>query len=189
MIKLNLLPEKVRAAERLRLILVLGSLVYVVALLLLGWRWSVAKAGVAEAAREVDAVYAELNAPGLKEAVDAVERFTRDQADKDAKASVVNALRKRQATLLRFIDALGDWTLDNQVWFTGVRVEEDSAKAARAVTIDGFAINPLAFASFFGLLESQPLVVGLKLEHARNGTDLQQNVYSFKVAFSLEDYQ
>lgn len=189
MIKLNLLPEKVRAAERLRLILLLGAAVYVLFLLGLALRWNSARAKVAAVELEVEAVNRALNAPELQQTVREVERFTKDKGEVSAKGSQVNELRKKQATLVRLLDALPDWTLDGQVWFIKVTVTED--KGAKQVVLDGAAVSRLAFARFYTNLESQPLVKKLVLDGAgvRVAAERGLPIIGFKVTFTLEEYR
>jgi hypothetical protein len=188
MIRLNLLPEKIRARERLMLIVALGILVYVLALLGLGWLWAMDVARVRAVRAEAAAIQRQLDSPELREAVQAVERYTRDKNEKNEKASVVNALRKRQATLVRLLDSLPDWTLNGEIWIT--RLEAKEGKGGNpAVLLAGTATSALAFAHFFTNLDSQPLVSGLKISTAprveKNG---QRELVSFQVSFDLEAY-
>jgi Tfp pilus assembly protein PilN len=183
MIKLNLLPSKVRAAEALRLILILGVVVYVVAAVGVAMRWTQAKARVAAAQLEVDAVNAELNAPNLISTVQAVEKFTKDKADEQAKASVVNTYRKQQVALLRLLDALPDWTSAGDVWLEKITADNNSGK----VTLEGAAMGSLAFARFYGMLENQALVKGLKMPDKSTVKAVRGiNAYGFKLEFTLE---
>lgn len=188
MIKLNLLPEKVRAAERLQLILILGGLVYIVALLGVGLQYTRARAKVSAIEREVDAVNAQLHAPDLQATVDAVVKFSADKDAVQVKASIVNQYRKDQVTLVRFVDALPDWTLNGQVWYTNIEVKGDKGK--RVVTMEGEAVSPSIFAKFYSSLETQPLVKSLNLESVVwNAVNRGHSVTKFKVTFSIEEYQ
>src|SRR5262245_29901003 len=138
MIKLNLLPAKVRAAELMRLVVLVGVAVYAFFLLILAWRWVAAHSKVSAMERARDEVRAQLNAPELTEAVQAVERFTKDEKEKNDKASIVNALRKKQVALVNLMDQVPDWVFDGQVWFTDFNVAWNGAE--RRVTIDGQAM-------------------------------------------------
>lgn len=188
MIRLNLLPEKVRSAERLKLIVIVGVGVYAVGLLFLGWGWMRAGAKVDKVKAESAAIEAKLNAPELREAVEAVNQFTKDQNEMKEKASIVNTVRKRQVTLVRLLDQLPDWTQDGTVWV--VRLEVKDGRGGREVGLEGHATSPLAFARFFTNLEAQPLVQSLKLTGPptpvpENG----QSVITFTVTFTLAEYQ
>lgn len=188
MINLNLLPAKVRAGERMQLILLLGGAVYVLGLLGLGWTWVSARSRVAAVEEQILGVQAQLNAPELREAVQAVDRFTKDEAEKNQKASVVNTLRKRQMTLLRLLDALPDWMLGGEAWLHTLDVKYE--RTDRVVTLDGIATSAQTFARFFTNLESQPLVKKLKLLAApTNSQDRGRAVVRFKLSFVLEDFQ
>lgn len=189
MIKLNLLPEKVRAAELLQLILLGGVGLYLLFLVGLGLRWNSARARVAVVEREVQAVYEALNAPELQQTVKEVERFTKDKSEVSSKASQVNELRKKQATVVRLVDALPDWTMGGQIWFTRVDLRED--KGSKAVTLEGGAMSNLAFARFYTQLEGQPLVRKLALDAAPTAATNErgQPVYHFKVSFGVEEFR
>ena len=183
MIKLNLLPEKVRAAALLRLILIVAAGVYLLGLFGLGIRFSQARARLDEVQREVDAVNAELNSPALLSTVQAVEKFTQDKADEQAKASIVEAYRRKQVVIARLIDSLPDWTMNGQVWFDHLVVEGEKG----AVGLEGDAVDSLAFARFYTLLESQPIVNKLAMPD-RPGPIVVRGltVWHFKVTFNLE---
>lgn len=183
MIKLNLLPAKVRASERLRLLLLLGVIVYLLAGVGLGLRYTQARARVEEAQKAVDAVYAELNSPALISTVQAVEKFTKDKADEQAKAGVVSNYRRQQATLPRLLDSLPDWTLDGAVWFDHLKFEAAKSQA----TLEGSTLTPLDFARFYALVESQPIVSKLNLTAKPTLAVLKgKNVTHFIIAFNVE---
>jgi Tfp pilus assembly protein PilN len=183
MIKLNLLPEKVRAAALMRLIIVLGVVVYILGLLGLGFRYTQARARYNEVQHEVDAVNAELNSPALISTVQAVEKFTQDKADEQAKASVVESYRRKQVTLARLLDSLPDWTESGQVWFDHILADADKG----TVTLEGDSMDPLAFARFYTLLGSQPIVTKLAMpDKGTMATVRGYSVMHFKVTFSVE---
>jgi hypothetical protein len=173
----------------MQLILLLGGVVYVLGMLVLGWAWMSARSRVTAVEDQILQVQAQLNAPELREAVQAVDRFTKDEAEKNQKASVVNTLRKRQATLVRLVDALPDWTMGGQVWVQSLVISTD--RNERLVTMSGNATSPMVFAQFFTNLESQPLVKKLKLPGAirTGGSERGQVLTSFSLNFVLEDYQ
>jgi hypothetical protein len=187
MIKLNLLPQKVRDAERLQLIVIAAVAVYGLGVAFLGWRWGAAKHRVSLVDDQIAEVQRQLDAPELREAVQAVDRFTKDEKEKSSKASVVNVLRKKQVTLLRFIDALPDWMVDGQVWLTRLEVQSTSE---RKVFMEGQAISPLAFAHFYTNLENQPIVKKLNMDNAPSQVTAKgKPVVSFRISFTLEEFQ
>jgi len=188
MIKLNLLPQKVRDGERLQLVIIVGVIVYAAGIMLLAWRWGAAKHRVSLMDDEIAEVQRQLDAPELKEAVQAVDRFTKDEKEKSDKASVVNALRKKQVTLLRLLDSMPDWMMDGQVWIQNLEVTVNGAD--RRVVMDGEAISPLAFAHFYTNLENQPIVKKIAVEAAPVlKPDMGKSVLSFKISFALEEFQ
>jgi hypothetical protein len=134
-------------------------------------------------------VRARSEAPELLQTVKDVERFTKDKSEMSAKASLVNELRKKQATLVRLVDAMPDWTLDGQIWFIKMEVKDD--KASKLVTLEGGAKSNLAFARFYTQLENQPLVKKLALEISQSGPTVEraQPVTKFKLSFTLEEYR
>jgi hypothetical protein len=131
----------------------------------------------------VDAVTAELNSPNLISTVQAVEKFTKDKSDEQAKASVVNTYRKQQSGLLRLLDALPDWTADGDVWLEKVTADNNTNK----VTLEGGSVGSMAFARFYGRLENQPLVKGLKMPDKSTTKGVRNwMINDFKLEFSLE---
>ena len=188
MIKLNLVPAKVRAAETLRMIVILGGFVYALGGAGVDWQWGQAHAKLTAAEREVDAVQAELDAPDLQDAVKAVKKFTDDLASVKAKASVVNQFRKDQVTMVRILDAVPDWTMNHQVWFTNL--EYKGEKTHHTVALVGNALSRALFARFYSFMDSQVLVKGLALDTVPADVQIRNTpCVQFKVTFSIEDFQ
>ncbi len=186
MIQLNLLPAKVRNAQRMRTVLLAAGIVYGVAALVLGWQWGRAKARLARAERETARVQAQLDSPELQEAVKAVQKFADGMAAMKAKASVVNSLRAQQVPLLRVLDLLPDWTLDGQVWFNEI-VASDAA-GRENITLSASALSRVLFARYFDFLDGQPLVLGLALQTAPSDAMVYGiKSVQFKLTFAVED--
>jgi len=188
MIELNLLPAKVRAAETLRLIIIVACFFYAAAALALGYLWSQGHMQLVAAERETARVQAELDAPDLQDAVKAVQHFSDDMASVKAKASVVNQFRKDQGTLVRLLDTLPDWTQNGQVWFS--TVESKGEKGHKMVSLVGNTTSRALFAKFYGFMESQALVKNLALDAPPAPTTVHNSqVLQFRLSFSIEDYQ
>jgi Tfp pilus assembly protein PilN len=108
MVNINLVPEKIRSTENLRLIVMVGAISLVLPALFWGYRYQGKRSELAQAEQEVKALNAELNSDALRNVVTEVEQFTKDQGDLTIKRSVVDQLRKRQVLLLKLLDMLPD---------------------------------------------------------------------------------
>jgi Tfp pilus assembly protein PilN len=188
MVKLNLLPAKVREAELLRLIMAAGVLVYLLALGLIAWRYTVAvrvRSGVEAEIRKVEA-----DLLPLKVIADEVKKLTDEKTEMDAKKAKLAELAKRQAYLVRMLDALPDFLEGGQVFLTKLDEVEDTKTGQRRITLDGAALSIEAWADFYGNLEAQSLVTDLKVE-SESKTALRgaRLVMTFKVSFLLKDPQ
>jgi Tfp pilus assembly protein PilN len=188
MIKLNLIPPKVREAERLKAIVAVGAILYAAAFLWLGSQWMAVRDELARVTAETDKVQAELNAPDLTEAVKAVQKFSEDLDAVKAKASKVNQFRKDQATLVQLLDSMPDWTLNGQVWFN--KVVADGGKGKRTITLDGEAVSRPVFAAFYELMDSQQLVKDLQFASALSTKPIHGvDTVAFTLKFSVGEFQ
>ncbi|HTA17464.1 MAG TPA: hypothetical protein VK786_06940 [bacterium] len=163
MIQLNLLPPKVRAAELLRKILLGAGLAYALVFGWVAWQWSVKHVQLVMEQHEVDRVQAQLNSPELQVAVAAVQKFADDMASVKAKASVVDQYREEQVPLMKLMDAIPDWTMGGQVWFTHLDAEEFGPAHTRSVVLGGATLSRALFAQFYEFIGDQPEVQRLSL--------------------------
>jgi len=185
MVKLNLLPSKVRSAELLRLLALAGGVVYALVAGLIGWRLLIASRGYAEVSLQVAKVDAELKP--LKVIADEVKKLTDEKNEQDSKKARLVELTKRQAYLVRLLDMLPDFVQGGQVWLTTLDQVADKS-AARRVSLEGRTLSMEAWADFYAGLESQGLVDGLKIENPPMlGKDGTKQYYAFKISFVLKD--
>ena len=185
MVKLNLLPSKVRSAELLRLVALVGVVVYALVAGLIGWRVLIASRGLAEVAVQVAKVDAELKP--LKVIADEVKKLTDEKSEQDSKKARLVELTKRQAYLVRLLDLLPDFVQGGQVWLTTLdqTVEKGSG---RRVSLEGRSLSMEAWADFYANLEAQSLVDGLKIDNPPMlGKDGTKQYFAFKVSFVLKD--
>jgi len=188
MIQLNLLPPKVRAAELLRKILLGAGLAYAVVFGWLAWQWSVKHVQLVMEQHEVERVQAQLNSPELQVAVAAVQKFADDMASVKAKASVVDQYRREQVPLMQLLDAIPDWTMGGQVWFTHLDAEEFGPAHTRSVVLGGATLSRPLFAQFFEFLGDQPLVQKLSLATPPlTGVVRNQQTVQFRLNFTGAD--
>lgn len=190
MVQLNLLPEKVRAAEALRKIILVGVAVYGVLALGLAWRFVAARSELALVQTGIDALRAELESDALKRTVAEVQRFTTEQADLKTKKSQVDVLRNRQVNLVRMFDTLPD-LLPPTVHLTSLFVREE--KGEMRFVVEGLAGTPEAVADFYVQLESHGLVLKPSLDDAPKYVDnvagLGRDAYKFTMSFLFEEYK
>jgi Tfp pilus assembly protein PilN len=190
MVKLNLLPPKVREAELLRLVFILGILVYILVAGLIAWRYTVAvqmRSGVEEKISKVEAALVP-----LKPIADEVKKLTEEKTEQDAKKAKLDELAKRQSYLVRLLDALPDFMQGGQVWLTLLdqTIEKNSD---RRIVLEGNAASVEAWADFYNNLESQSLVSELRIDTSPSvfttQTDHKRKVFHFKVSFILKEPQ
>lgn len=184
MVKLNLLPAKVRAAEVLRLAVLLGMAVYLVLIGILAWRYAVAKQALAEVGVKIAKVEAELKP--LQVIADEVKKLSAEKNEQEAKKSKLSELTRRQVYLVRAMDLLPDLMQGGQVWLTGF--DQDAAKGIRRIILDGKAVSPAAWADFYDNLDAQALIGELKIDAPMTSAfESGRAVYAFKVSFVLKD--
>jgi Tfp pilus assembly protein PilN len=185
MVKLNLLPEKVRAAEVLRLVALVGIAVYLAAAALLGWRFLAAHQALAVVNGKIAKVDAELKP--LQAIADEVKKLTDEKNEQDAKRGKLIELAKRQAYLIRLMDMLPDLMQGGQVWLVGL---DETVDRNRRVSLDGKASTMEVWADFYSNLESQSQVSDLKIDAAPAATkEGNRQTYHFKVSFVLKEPQ
>jgi type IV pilus assembly protein PilN len=185
MVNINLLPEKVRAAETLKLVVIIGTLCLTLPLLFWTYRYIGDKAKLAAVEQKIEVVNSELNSPKLKQVVQEVEQFGRDRADLDAKRSVVDLLRKKQVTVLRFLDVLPD-LVPKRAWLTKVELKDE--KGSRKVFLEGMALSSEVVADLYANLEAHAVIKNPSMDAAPTQV-LQRgkSIVNFKLSFAIED--
>ncbi len=186
MVKLNLLPAKVRAAEILRLAVIAALAVYLVLFGILAWRFAVAKQALAAVNTKIEKVEAELRP--LQVIADEVKKLSAEKNEQEAKKSKLGELTRRQIYLVRALDLLPDLMQGGQIWVNNFDQVVD--KNTRRITLEGRAISAEAWADFYDNLEAQNLISDLKIDVPLNNTTENGRVVStFKVSFILKDPQ
>ncbi len=188
MIRLNLLPAKVRLAELLRLAVLGGVVVYLGAVGFLGWRFALAKQDLAQVNRKIAKVDAELKP--LEKIAEEVKKLTDEQTEQSVKRSKLEELAKRQAYWVRALDTVPDLLQGGQVWLTSLD-QLDSKGGIRRIVLEGNAQSVEAWADFYDNLESQNQVTELKIEGEPSIWPSSalgvRKWYHFKVSFQLKD--
>jgi Tfp pilus assembly protein PilN len=183
MVNLNLLPEKVRAAALLRVAALLGIVAYMLAALVLGWRFLAAHQDLSAVELKITKVEAELRP--LQAIADEVKKLTDEKTEQDAKRSKLIELAKRQAYLIRLMDMLPDLMQGDQVWLLSL---DETPDKGRVITLEGKAATMEVWADFYSNLEAQSQVSTLKIETAPAAVvDGARKTYHFKVSFTLKD--
>lgn len=186
MVKLNLLPAKVRSAELLRLAALGGMAVYLALFGVLAWRFAVAKQALAAVDVKIAKVEAELKP--LQAIAEEVKKLSTEKKEQDANKSKLGQLALRQAYLVRVLDLIPDLMQGGQVWL--LNLDQVADKNQRRVTLEGRALSLEAWADFYNNLESQALVDGLKIETPPAlYLEPPRKMYNFKVSFVLRDAQ
>lgn len=185
MVNINLLPEKVRAAEALKLVVVVGSLCLTLPLLFWTYRYMGDKAELTSLEQKIDLVNIELNSPKLKQVVQEVEQFGRDRANLEAKRSVVDLLRKKQVALVRLLDVLPD-LVPKRAWITKVDVQNE--KGGRKAIVEGTALSAEVVADFYANLEAHVAIRNPAMDAAPiQVLSRGKTLVNFKMSFEIED--
>jgi Tfp pilus assembly protein PilN len=183
MVKLNLLPEKIRAAEKLKLVVLGGSAFYILLVGLLAWRMTVASAGLAAVNADIAAVETELKP--LQSIADEVKKLSAEKTEQDSKKARLDALSQRQAYLVRALDLVPDFMQAGSAWLVALDQREEKDK--RLIMLDGRAVSAEAWADFFTNLEAQGSVEDLKVEEAISVKEKGRELMKFRVAFALKE--
>jgi hypothetical protein len=160
MVNINLVPEKIRSAENLRIIVMVGALSLVLPALFWGYRYQGKRSEEAQVEKDLSALQAELDSDALKTVVMEVEQFTKDQADLDSKRSVVDTLRKRQVMLLRLLDLLPD-IMPGTARVRNLKVADSKGTKGVELTCDFLAVDGVA--TVYENLEASSMVANLEL--------------------------
>ena len=187
MVNINLLPEKVRAAEVLKIVVILGVLSLTLPVLFWAYRYAGAKAELAAVEKQIDDVNVQLNSPHLKQVVAEVEQFGKDRADLTSKRSVVDLLRQQQVTLVRFLDILPD-LVPKRAWLTSVVVTPDAKGDTKKVVVMGSAMSAEVVADFYSNLQAQAAVHSPQMDTPPAVALYKgMSIVTFTLSFSIGD--
>jgi Tfp pilus assembly protein PilN len=185
MVNINLLPEKVRSAEVLKIVVALGMLSLALPVVFWAWRYTQANAELAAVEKQIDSVNADLNSPQLKQVVAEVEQFSKNAADLDSKRSVVDTLRKKQVVLVRLMDVLPD-LIPARACLSHLEVKD--AKGVKGATLEGSALSADVLAELYTNLEANPVVKNLKMDSPPSASQANgHSVLTFKLSFEVGD--
>jgi Tfp pilus assembly protein PilN len=180
MIRVNLLPEKVRNAEGLKTDIILAAIALALVAGGIGYLYQQGLSGLHAIQKERAAVDAEKNSPELKKMVADVEEFAKQDKNFHDQLANLNRFREKQVFFVKLLDMLPDLVPDN-AYLTDVN--EASNKGAITVTIKGNAMTPDDVSKFYMALESQGFK-NLSLDSpASPGTVLGETYYGFTISF------
>ena len=180
MIRVNLLPEKVRNAEGLRTDIILASIALALVVGGILYLYQQGLSGLHAIQKERAAVDAEKNSPELKKMVADVEEFAKQDKNFHDQLANLNRFREKQVFYVKLLDMLPDLVPDN-AFLTDVN--EASDKGAIKVTVKGNAMTPDDVSKFYMALEGQGFK-NLSLDApATPGTVLGETYYGFTISF------
>ena len=188
MVNINLVPDKIRSADTLKIIVTIGVISLSLPIAFWAMKFQGKRAQLAVVKSQLADLNKELESPQLKQVVADVEQFTKDQSMLDTKRSIVDELRKRQVVLLRLLDLLPD-VIPARARINSLAVIDE--KGAKKVTMicDFTALD--AIASAYENLEASPLVINLEmttpLQSSSAGTG--RGTLTATYVFSLQDKQ
>lgn len=188
MVGINLVPERVRSAEKLKIIIAVGVVAQALPILFWLWRYGGVKAELSLVEDEIIKVNSELASPQLKNVVAEVEQFTQDRQNLESKRSVVDVLRKRQSTFVRLYDVLPD-LVPRRSWLR--KMETISDKGKTKIQVEGTAMAPEVVAEFYSALQSHPSIKDAEMTESPKVTTLPggSEAVTFKLKFSAEDFE
>jgi Tfp pilus assembly protein PilN len=183
-IRVNLLPEKVRAAEAMRRNVLLSVALLTVAAFGVGALYFQKMAGLKAVQQQIARVRAEMDSPELKKVVQAVSEFTQQRQELDAQQTVVNTIRTRQVALIRIMDILPD-VVPPRLWLSDVNAVLD--KTSFKVTVKGFGSSAQEVAQLYSNMENLGVFKSLAMDECcGSSTQLGVRVVTFTISFVYE---
>jgi type IV pilus assembly protein PilN len=176
MIRINLLATERRAAKAAspgmqagQKLMVIGSLVLVITIALLGWRYWALGQEQAQLAREIESATRE--EARLQEILRQVEEFQNRRKLLEARVLLIDELRKGQTAPVHMIDQLSK-ALPDMTWLTGMQ------QTGYTLQIQGRCLTLTSLSDFIGNLEAsryfiRPVeIIESIVEPAKDGPEL-----------------
>jgi Tfp pilus assembly protein PilN len=181
MIRINLLPEKIRAREALIKSIILAVAVVLVAVGVVGWFYVKRLAVLTEVEKQVMAVEAERNSPALKQMVDQVEFFAaQSKLYQDQKAQI-DKFREKQGFWVKVLDVLPD-VIGEQAWIRRLRKGEKGR-----LVVDGSAVTAEDVAKIYINFENHGAFKNVSLDTPPTRSNYNgMTVYQFSLSFEFE---
>ena len=152
MIRINLLATERKAAKAAspgmqagQKMMVIGSLVLVVTLAVLGWRYWALGQEEAQVAREIEA--AQREEARLQEILKQVQEFENRRKMLEARVALIDELRKGQSAPVHMVDQISK-ALPDMTWLTGM------TQNGYTLTIQGRCLTLTSLSDFIGNLEA-----------------------------------
>ena len=187
MIRINLLASERRAAKVAspgfqagQKMMVIGSLLLVLAVVAIGWRYWAIGQEKAEVAREIEAANRE--EARLQEILKQVEDFENRRKLLEARVALIDELRKGQNAPVHMIDQISK-ALPDMTWLTTMQ------QNGYTMTIQGRCLSLTSLSDFIGNLEAsryfiRPVeIIESRVEPATDGPELI--VFSIRGTFQM----
>jgi type IV pilus assembly protein PilN len=152
MIRINLLATERKLAKAAspgmqagQKMMVIGSLVLVVTLAVLGWRYWALGQEAAQVAREIEA--AQREEARLQEILKQVQEFENRRKLLEARVALIDELRKGQSAPVHMVDQISK-ALPDMTWLTGLQ------QTGYTLTIQGRCLALTSLSDFIGNLEA-----------------------------------
>jgi len=181
MIRINLLPRDERQVRRNIALPKIGSLMPVLALLLVAalfTAFSVVQAMQVSRLKS-DIARAEQEAEKLRPQIQTIQELTQKREELTKRLNVISNLDKTRLWRVKLVDELSKCVPDH-LWLTSYdEVGPDK------VSVEGVTFSNLLVADFMSRLEASPLYGNVDLIVAEKGTIDQRNVVKFKITASM----
>jgi Tfp pilus assembly protein PilN len=170
MIEINLIPQKVKKAKKMQMVILAagaGGAVIAVGMLAFVFYWQSKTAAIESQIKKIDAESA-----SLQDKIAEVKRITAMEDTYKKKKSIIDSLLLAQSMWPELLDRVGEMLLPD-MWLTSL--QQDRLKDEGVIIkIQGLALSKVVIADFLNRLESSSLIMDLKA--AQIGDRLVDNV-------------
>lgn len=179
MIEINLIPQKVKKAKKMQMVIMgagLGGAVVVAGMLAFVFYWQSNTAKVESQIRKIDAESA-----SLQDKIEEVKRFRAMEDIYNKKKAIIDSLLVEQSMWPELLDRIGEMILPD-MWLIGLsqdRIKDEGI----VIKIQGYALSKVIIADFLKRLESSSRIMDLAA--AQIGESIVDNisVVSFDISF------
>lgn len=183
MIRINLLPEKVRAAEKVKTSIFLGVVASLAVAVIIGYLYVQQRSELERIKAQVKEKRTEMNSPALQKIVQDVKEFVEQQKSLDEQRSIVDKFREKQVFWIKVLDAMPD-VVPAQVWLTSFTHALEKSKVV--LTIKGSATSPDEAARFYSNLENYGMFKNVNLQTITSSFVGGAYVVDFTLTVELE---
>jgi Tfp pilus assembly protein PilN len=151
MININLLPEKIRSAELLRVSIGLAAAAVLMVAVGIGYVFFQKQAQLSEVKKQISVVQAEMDSGELKAMVQAVEEFAQQKKLLEDRQASIDKFRQSQVYWVSLLDLLPD-VMPEQVWIQSLSLAGEE-KGKKKIEIKARGLTQQDAARFYSNIE------------------------------------